>query len=147
MRLQAGINPFDFSWKLAPGEAFVTPEVLLSYTQSGLNRLSQQYHDLIRTHLGHTKAVGKRRPIVINNWEATYFNFDEQKLLDLIGSCKDLGIDVLFSTTDGSDTETTTELLLATGLQTNGSCRMDSPPLSKPAKPSACGSVSGLSRR
>lgn len=94
VRLQAGINPFDFSWRLAPGEAFVTPEVLLSYTQNGLNRLSQQYHDLIRAHLGHTKAVGKRRPIVINNWEATYFNFDEQKLLDLIGSCKGLGIDV-----------------------------------------------------
>ena len=52
VRLQAGINPFDFSWTLAPGEAFVTPEVLLSYTQNGLNRLSQQYHDLIRTHLG-----------------------------------------------------------------------------------------------
>lgn len=94
VRVQAGINPFDFTWELAPNESFITPEALLSYSDKGLNRLSQQYHDLIRTHLGHTKTVGKRRPIVINNWEATYFNFDEQKLIDLIGSCKGLGIDV-----------------------------------------------------
>ena len=92
-RLQIGIHPDGFSWKLEGGEEFITPEAVLSYTDKGFNHLSQHFHDAIRHHLGHSKFRNAPRPIVINNWEATYMDFNEQKLLDLIDSCKGLGID------------------------------------------------------
>ena len=92
-RIQLGIHPADFSWKLEPGEYFITPEAMLTYTDGGLNRLSQNFHQAIKYHLGHAAIRNRPRPIVINNWEATYFQFDEAKLLELIDSCKGLGID------------------------------------------------------
>ncbi|MBQ3069594.1 MAG: alpha-galactosidase, partial [Clostridia bacterium] len=92
-RVQMGIHPADFSWKLNPGEEFITPEAVITYTHEGMNRMSQNFHDAFRYHLGHTKNRNKRRPIVVNNWEATYFDFDEEKLLGIIESCKGLGID------------------------------------------------------
>jgi len=93
VRMQIGVNPFDFSWALEPGEVFYTPEAVLTYTDAGLNRMSQNFHDLFRRHLGKSRYRNRRRPIVINNWEATYFNFNEEKLLGIIDSCKGLGID------------------------------------------------------
>ncbi|MCI8553825.1 MAG: alpha-galactosidase [Clostridiales bacterium] len=92
-RFQLGINPFDFSWRLEPDEAFVTPEAVLTYTDRGLNRMSQNFHNVFKHHLGHTEIRNKPRPIVINNWEATYFDFDEEKLFGIIDCCKGLGID------------------------------------------------------
>ncbi len=92
-RFQLGINPFDFSWKLEDGEEFVTPEAVMTYTDQGLNRMSQNFHNAFRHHLGHTRIRNKVRPIVINNWEATYFDFDEEKLFGIIDCCKGLGID------------------------------------------------------
>ncbi len=93
IRLQIGIHPADFRWKLADGEVFTTPEAVLTYSDKGLNAMSHNFHRAIKYHLGHTKHRNAPRPIVINNWEATYFNFDEEKLLALIDSCKGLGID------------------------------------------------------
>lgn len=92
-RLQIGINPFGFSWKLTPDESFVTPEAVLNYSYSGLGQLSRNFHQVFRNHLGKVKETVKPNPIVINNWEATYFDFDENKLCALIDSCKGLGID------------------------------------------------------
>ncbi len=92
-RVQMGIHPADFAWHLEVGEEFVTPEAVLTYTHQGMNKMSQNFHDAFRYHLGHTKNRNVRRPIVVNNWEATYFDFDEEKLLGIIESCKGLGID------------------------------------------------------
>lgn len=93
LRLQLGIHPADFSWTLEAGESFVTPQALLTYTDGGLNRLSQNFHNAIRRHLGHTPRRSQPRPIVINNWEGTYFDFNEEKLLAIIDSSADLGVD------------------------------------------------------
>lgn len=93
IRMQIGIHPTDFRWKLNPGEVFTTPEAVLTYSDQGLNGMSQNYHKAVKYHLGHTKHRNAPRPIVINNWEATYFNFNEEKLLAIIDSCKGLGID------------------------------------------------------
>ncbi len=93
IRVQIGINPNDFRWKLEKGETFTTPEAVLTYSDAGLNGMSQNFHNAIKYHLGHTKFRNKARPIVINNWEATYFDFNEEKLLALIESCRGLGID------------------------------------------------------
>ncbi len=93
IRMQIGIHPTDFRWKLEAGEAFQTPEAVMTYTDSGLNAMSQNFHNAIKYHLGHTKHRNAPRPIVINNWEATYFDFNEEKLLAIIDSCKGLGID------------------------------------------------------
>jgi len=93
-RVQMGINPFDFDWTLNFGESFQTPEVVMTYSPSGLNTMSRNFHQLIQNHLIDPFWQNKERPIVINNWEATYFQFDEPKLLKLAKAAKDLGIEV-----------------------------------------------------
>ena len=82
-RIMAGINPTWFSWKLDPGDSFQTPEAVMVYTDQGLNRLSQIYHRLYRERLMRGLWKEKERPILINNWEATYFDFNEEKLLKI----------------------------------------------------------------
>lgn len=94
VRLQMGINPFQFSWKLGAGECFIAPEAVLTYSACGLNRMSQNFHRAFRYHLGHALYKNKPRPVVINNWEGTYFDFDEQKILSMIRACDGLGLDV-----------------------------------------------------
>lgn len=91
-RLQAGINPFNFCFNLAPGECFNTPEAVSVFSQKGLNGMSQSFHNMCRNYLG--KSSEKiARPIVINSWEAMYFDMSEQKIKSFIESCKGLGID------------------------------------------------------
>lgn len=92
-RMQIGIHPDDFRWTLEPGASFVTPQAVLSYTSNGLNALSRNFHQIIKHNLGHSPWRERPRPIVINNWEGTYFDFDEKKILDIIHNCKGLGID------------------------------------------------------
>ena len=93
-RMQIGLNPFDFTWKLAPGETFTTPEAVLTYSAEGLGGMSRNFHRVFRHHLGRMADTASRpHPIVINNWEATYFDFNEETLLALIRSCRGLGID------------------------------------------------------
>jgi alpha-galactosidase len=99
-RLGLGINPFGFSWRLAPGESFETPEALIAYTDRGFSDLSLHFHRLLGRRLARGQWRDRERPILINNWEATYFHFDEQKLLDIAQSAKDLGIE-LFVLDDG----------------------------------------------
>jgi alpha-galactosidase len=99
-RVTMGINPFDFSWKLEPGEAFQTPEVVMVYSGAGLGDMSRTFHDLYRTRLVRGEFRDKERPILINNWEATYFDFTAEKILDIAKAGRDLGIE-LFVLDDG----------------------------------------------
>lgn len=93
IRINGGVSDFDFSWKLAAGECFDTPEAVCIYSDCGFNGASQVFHDLYRNHLINKNFVRASRPIVINNWEATYFDFDNEKLFAIIDSVKDTGID------------------------------------------------------
>lgn len=107
-RVQLGINPFHFSWKLAPNQSFQTPEAVMVYTHQGLNDLSQNYHHLYQQRLARGYWRDRQRPILVNNWEATYFDFTEEKLLKLAKTAKDLGIE-LFVLDDGWFGQRTTE--------------------------------------
>ncbi|ALC89422.1 alpha-galactosidase [Bacillus sp. FJAT-18017] len=99
-RLTAGIHPFGFEWSLGPGETFQAPEVVMVYSAEGLNGMSQAFHELYRSHLIPSKWRTETRPILINNWEATYFDFDEEKLVNIATSARELGIE-LFVLDDG----------------------------------------------
>ncbi|MFJ5758552.1 alpha-galactosidase [Neobacillus sp. NPDC093182] len=99
-RVMMGINPFQFKWKLNPNETFQTPECVMVYSNEGLNGMSQTYHDLYRTRLARGYWRDRERPILINNWEATYFNFNEEKILSIAKTARDLGIE-LFVLDDG----------------------------------------------
>ncbi|MGL1889983.1 MAG: alpha-galactosidase [Spirochaetaceae bacterium] len=99
-RLHIGINPFDFSWTLDKGNTFQTPEVVMTYSNSGLSKMSSNFHNMINHNLIPLKWQNRERPILFNNWEATYFGFNEKKLLNLAKSAKNLGIE-LFVLDDG----------------------------------------------
>ncbi len=90
LRVNYGINSFDFRWKLAANERFTTPEVISVYSNKGLSGMQEKMHQLISTRLAKDK---KERPIVLNNWEATYFDFTEKKLKAIAKSAKKLGIE------------------------------------------------------
>ena len=95
VRFVAGIHPEDFCWKLEPGESFQAPEMIMTYSSQGLDKMSQSFHDLYRNHLIRGLYKNKERPILVNNWEATYFDFDEKKLLELARQSAELGIEML----------------------------------------------------
>lgn len=99
-RILMGINPEDFSWELKQGESFQTPEVVMVYSDQGLNKMSQVYHKLYRTRLMRGKWRDQARPILLNNWEATYFDFDEEKILNIARKAKEVGVE-LFVLDDG----------------------------------------------
>ena len=100
LRVTMGIHPQGFRWDLHSGERFTTPEAVLVYSEQGLNGMSQTYHQLYRTRLARGEWRDKVRPILVNNWEATYFDFTEEKLLGLAAEAKRLGIE-LFVLDDG----------------------------------------------
>ncbi len=93
LRVQGGINDTCFNWKLSGGEQLVTPQAFICYSANGLGEMSREYHDFLRQRVINPNFVTKRRPIVINNWEATYFNFDHERLYPIIDASKGLGID------------------------------------------------------
>ena len=99
-RAMIGIAPENFSWYLAPGDSFQTPEAYLCYSPDGLNGMSAQFHRLVHRHIVTGPYANTKRPLLINNWEATYFDFNEKKLLTLAKKAKDAGID-LFVLDDG----------------------------------------------
>lgn len=99
-RVLMGIHPNGFRWELEKEEEFQTPEVVMVYSAHGLNEMSQTYHKLYRTRLARGVWRDKGRPILINNWEATYFDFDEEKIMDIATVAKDIGIE-LFVLDDG----------------------------------------------
>lgn len=94
-RLLLGINPHGFGWQLAPGEHFQTPEAVLAWSDTGLNGLSQTLHRLYRDNLARGPHRHQPRPILANNWESTYFDFNEQKLLTFAANAKALGVELL----------------------------------------------------
>ncbi len=99
-RMYIGMNPQVFTWQLQPGESFQTPEAVLVYSSRGLNGMSQQYHQLYRTRLVRGSWRDRERPVLINNWEGTYFDFNEEKLFRIAKAGKELGIE-LFVMDDG----------------------------------------------
>ncbi len=99
-RVVMGIHPYQFAWTLKPGESFASPEVAMTYSGTGLETLSHHFHDGFREHLIRSNFVKKPRPILVNNWEATYFEFDEQKLYGIAKAAKDVGIE-MFVLDDG----------------------------------------------
>ncbi|MHC9408733.1 alpha-galactosidase [Clostridium perfringens] len=99
-RAQIGINPFDFKWLLESKEEFQAPEVVLVYSSKGLNGMSQIYHNLYRKRLCRGNYRDKVRPVLINNWEATYFDFNEVKIKEIAKEASKLGME-LFVLDDG----------------------------------------------
>ena len=99
-RLLLGINPYHFCFRLAPGEAFTAPEAALVCSPCGFGQMSRQYHRAIRENLIHDPLQGKRRPVLINNWEATEFTFNAEKLLSIAAAAAPLGME-LFVMDDG----------------------------------------------
>ncbi len=92
-RISMGINPFGFSWQLQPGAGFQTPEAMMAYSDAGLNGMSQGLHKIMRQRLCRGRFRDCVRPVLINNWEATYFDFNEEKLLQIAESAKELGFE------------------------------------------------------
>ena len=95
VRLVMGINPELFRWKLKPSEMFDTPEVIMSYSAKGMEKLSHNFHKVIREHVCRGKYKLAERPVLINNWEATYFDFNEEKILKIAEQAAALGVDML----------------------------------------------------
>ncbi len=99
-RIQNGINPFEFEWHLKSGESFDTPEAVLTFSDKGLNAMSRNMHSFVRENIVRGEWKYKERPILVNNWEATYFGFNEKKILQIAKTAKSLGIE-LFVLDDG----------------------------------------------
>lgn len=100
LRMVMGIHPERFCWKLQPGEAFQAPETVLVYSDQGLGKMSHTFHDLYRNHLIRSSYKEKERPVLINNWEATYFDFNTEKLISIAKESAKLGIE-MFVLDDG----------------------------------------------
>ena len=94
-RVLLGIHPDNFEWILRPGESFTTPEVIMSCSDQGISGVSRHFHDFIRKNIVRGPWRDCRRPILINNWEATYFNFTGDKLVEIAKTAKRLGIEML----------------------------------------------------
>ncbi len=94
-RVTMGIHPDGFSFTLKEGESFYTPQVMMSYSDRGFTMLSKQYHKTIREHICRGAYKKKQRPILINNWEATYFDFNRDKILEIGKQAAELGIEML----------------------------------------------------
>lgn len=99
-RITVGINPDRFDWKLEPGEEFQTPEAVMVYSDAGLNKMSHTFHHLYAKRLARGYWRDRPRPILNNNWEATYFNFTEDRLVQIASKAKECGVE-LFVLDDG----------------------------------------------
>ena len=94
-RIVMGIHPDTFCWTLNGGESFHTPEVILSCSDEGMDKLSGRFHRVIREHVCRGKYKMTERPVLINNWEATYFDFDEEKIFNIAKQASELGVDMM----------------------------------------------------
>ncbi|MBC1512407.1 alpha-galactosidase [Listeria booriae] len=94
-RVNFGIHSFNFNWQLKQGEIFQTPEVVMVYSDKGLGDMSRQLHHFYQSHLLRGAYRDKERPILVNNWEATYFDFTEKKILDIAKIGSKLGMELL----------------------------------------------------
>lgn len=95
VRMVMGIHSDDFCWNLRPGEVFQAPEAVLIYSSEGLGKMTHSFHDFYREHLIRSPYKYGKRPVLINNWEATYFDFNSEKLLDIAREAKKAGIEML----------------------------------------------------
>ena len=94
-RITMGIHPDNFRWLLEKGESFESPEVVMVYSHDGIGKMTRTFHDFYRSHLIRSPYLHKKRPILINNWEATYFDFDTEKLIAIAKQASELGIEML----------------------------------------------------
>ncbi len=94
-RAYMGINPTGFSWNIKPNESFTTPEAVTVYSDSGLGEMSRDFHRLYRKRLCRGNFRDSARPVLINNWEATYFDFNEEKILDITRAAAELGVELM----------------------------------------------------
>ncbi len=99
-RVSIGINNFDFSWRLEPGEVFQSPEAVLVYSANGFGGMSRTFHSLYRERLCRGEFRDRERPILINNWEGTYFDFDAHIIERMAEAGSGLGME-LFVLDDG----------------------------------------------
>ena len=99
-RVMTGINPHCFLWKLSGGESFVTPQAVMTYSHEGTNGMMANMHSFVNEHIVRGEHKSADRPIVLNNWEATFFNFNRSKILALARSAKKLGVE-MFVLDDG----------------------------------------------
>lgn len=99
-RLVMGIDDSGFSWNLGPNQEFAAPEVCMCYSSEGFSRLSHNLHSAMLNNLIRSSWKNKRRPILVNNWEATYFDFNAGKLLKIAEEAADMGLD-MFVLDDG----------------------------------------------
>jgi alpha-galactosidase len=100
LRVTAASGSRDFAWKLESGKSFTSPQAVLVYSGTGLGGMSRTYHRLYRKNLGTGIRKNRRRPVLVNNWEATYFSFTREKLESIIEASAELGIE-LFVLDDG----------------------------------------------
>ena len=100
IRILTGINPSTFCWELSPQDRFQSPEAVMTYSHKGMNGASQNFHHFINNHIIRGVWKFRERPVLVNNWEATYFNFSEEKLINLAKQAADLGSE-LFVLDDG----------------------------------------------
>ena len=99
-RFVSGINPQSFSWRLEPGESFEAPEAVMTYSADGCNGMSRNMHAFVREHIVRGEWKHKDRPVLLNSWEAAYFNINERKLCELAKAGKAVGVE-LFVMDDG----------------------------------------------
>ena len=95
VRVLAGINPFNFHWRLDAGESFTTPDALHVFSDHGLRGMSHAFHDFVRARITPERFTDKPRPTYLNTWEAAYFDVDETKVLDLADKAVEVGVDML----------------------------------------------------
>ncbi len=95
IRVVSGISDDHFCWKLCAGEEFTTPEVMLAFTDKGLSELSFLFHRIIRENVCPKEFRDVKRPVLMNNWEGTYFDFDDEKIMGIADSAKEAGCEML----------------------------------------------------
>ena len=100
LRITWGINPHCFDWKLQPGENFITPQAVMSFSEDGINGFSANMHDFVNDHIIPKAFRYVERPVVLNNWEATFFDFNRSKILSMAKKAAALGVE-MFVLDDG----------------------------------------------
>ena len=100
LRLMLGINPECFRWKLGAGERFVAPQAVMTFSQQGINGMAANFHDFVNRHIVPKNFRNVQRPVVLNNWEATFFDFNRSKILSMARKAADLGVE-MFVLDDG----------------------------------------------
>ena len=116
VRMVMGINQEEFCWNLRGGESFQAPEVVLTFSEEGLGKMTRSLHDFYRQHMIRSKYKDQKRPILINNWEATYFDFNTEKLLDIAREAKKTALRCLLWMMAGLVREIRITVHLETGL-------------------------------